>query len=184
MSETGWSSNSKSEGRVMHSGTAEPLKLLALDNDDLKILSAHLQDAVLRMTDMAYLPAEKRFAAILSRFDWLAAEKGDGKHSNLRRCRCALRFDRVIRAQVQKVRPGDTYACAELLAITFEETDPPAGFITLYFAGEGAVRLQVECVEAELSDLGDTWRAAVKPEHSICDAEVLPAGAGFFQGQK
>ncbi len=51
----------------------EPLKLVALDEDDLKILSAHLQDAVLRMSDMAWVPSEHRFAAILNRFDWLAA---------------------------------------------------------------------------------------------------------------
>ena len=59
----------------MPSGIPEPLKLVALDYEDLKIISAHLQDAVLRMADMAYMPAEQRFAAILSRFDWLAAEK-------------------------------------------------------------------------------------------------------------
>ncbi len=90
----------------MRSGTSEPIKLVALDHDDLKILSAHLQDAVLRMSDMVYMPAERHFAAVLSRFDWLAAETDGGRHSNMRRCRCALRFDKVTRAQVQKIRPG------------------------------------------------------------------------------
>ncbi len=75
----------------MRPETPEPLKLVALDEDDLKILSAHLQDAVLRMSDMAWVPSEHRFAAILNRFDWLAAVEG-GAGSNLRRCRCALRF--------------------------------------------------------------------------------------------
>jgi hypothetical protein len=184
MREIGQPSNSNHEALVMPSGIPEPLKLVALDYEDLKIISAHLQDAVLRMADMAYMPAEQRFAAILSRFDWLAAEKDDGKHSNLRRCRCALRFDRVTRAQVHKIRPGEPSAVAELLAVTYEESDPPSGFITLYFAGEGAVRLQVECIEAELRDLGDVWRTAVKPEHTGCDAEIVPAATRFIQNSK
>jgi len=184
MREIGRSSNSNHEALIMRSESPAPLKLLALDHEDLKILSAHLQDAVLRMADMAYMPAEKRFAAILSRFDWLAAEKNDGKHSNLRRCRCALRFDRVIRAQVHKIRPGEPFAFAELLAVTYEEDGAPGGFVTLYFAGGGAVRLQVECIEAELRDLGDVWRTAMKPEHAGCDAEVVPAAARFLQNSK
>src|SRR5258707_12207489 len=101
--------------------TTEPLKLLALDHDDLKILSAHLQDAVLRVADMVYLPTENRFAAVLNRFDWLAAEEPDAGGQGLRRCRCALRFDRVRREQVQKLKPGKPLAVAELLAVTNTE---------------------------------------------------------------
>jgi hypothetical protein len=168
----------------MRSESTGPLKLVALDHEDLKILSAHLQDAVLRLADMVYVPAEKRFAAVLSRFDWLAAETADGKPSNLRRCRCAVRFDRVIRAQVHKIRPGEPFAFAELLAVTYEEDGVPGGFVTLYFAGGGAVRLEVECIEAELRDLGDVWRAAVKPHHAGCDVEISPAAAGFLHNSK
>ncbi|HZA01678.1 MAG TPA: DUF2948 family protein, partial [Hyphomicrobiaceae bacterium] len=53
----------------------------------------------------------------------------------------------------------------ELLAIQFEETDAPAGAVTLVFAGGGAIRLEVECIEAELRDLGAAWKARCKPEH-------------------
>jgi len=151
----------------------EPLKLIALDEDDLKIVSAHLQDAVLRMSDMAWVPSEHRFAAVLNRFDWLAAVEGDCA-SNLRRCRCALRFDRVKRAQVQNIKPGEPSAFAELLAVTYEEAEPPSGYITLYFAGGGAVRLEVECIEGELRDLGVAWKTTVKPQHAVADAEVAP----------
>jgi len=158
----------------MRPATPDPLKLIALDEDDLKILSAHLQDAVLRMSDMAWVPSEQRFAAILNRFDWLtAAEQDDASH--LRRCRCALRFDRVKRAQLQNIRPGEPSAFAELLAVTYEEAEPPSGYITLYFAGGGAVRLEVECIEGELSDLGVGWKTAIKPEHAVADVEVAPA---------
>jgi hypothetical protein len=184
MREIELASNSNNEALVMGPGTPEPLKLVALDHDDLKILSAHLQDAVLRMADMVYMPADRHFAAILSRFDWLAAETDDGKHSNLRRCRCALRFDRVKRAQVHKIRPGDPFAVAELLAITYDEANAPSGFVTLHFAGGGAVRLEVECIEAALHDLGPAWRCAVKPEHAIADVEIVPAAAKAFENTK
>jgi len=164
----------------MHDGNTEPLKLLALDNDDLKILSAHVQDAVLRVADMVYLPSEQRFAAIINRFDWLSAE-ADEAAKNLRRCRSALRFDRVRRAQVQNITPGESSAVAELLAVTYEEADPPSGFITLYFAGGGAVRLDVECIEAELRDLGAVWRTKMKPEHNGIDAPSASLQNPFVQ---
>ena len=136
----------------MHSETHEPLKLVALDEDDLKILSANLQDAVFRMSDMACVPAEQRFAAVLNRFDWLAAVEGEG--SNLRRCRCAFGSSRVKRAQVQNLKPGEPSAFAELLALTYEQAEPPSGYILL-FAGGGAVRLEVECIEASFGP----WRS-------------------------
>jgi hypothetical protein len=166
----------------MRSETPEPLKLIALDQDDLKVLSAHLQDAVLKLSDMAYLPSEQRFAAIVNRFDWLAAEEKDGEQCTLRRCRCALRFDRVTRAQIQKLKPGESLAVAELLAVTYQEGDPPGGYITLYFAGGGAVRLEVECIEAELRDLGSVWRTAVKPAHAIVvEEDATPSAATALQ---
>ena len=112
------------------------------------------------MSDMACVPSEHRFAASLNRFDWPAAVAHD-RVSGLRRCRCALRFDRVKRAQVQNIRPGDPSAFAELLAVTYEEAEPPSGYITLYFAGGGAVRLEVECIEGELCDLGVAWKTAI-----------------------
>ena len=78
-----------------------PLKLLALDVEDLQVVSSHLQDAVVRVGDMAYVPSQKRFAAILNRFDWESAEK-DGK--GYKRLRTALRFDGVLRAQHKVLR--------------------------------------------------------------------------------
>ena len=164
----------------MRPETPEPLKLVALDEDDLKILSAHLQDAVLRVSDMVWVPSEHRFAAILNRFDWLAAVNQDGA-SDLRRCRCALRFDRVKRAQVQNIRPGEPSSFAELLAVTYEEGEPPSGYITLYFAGGGAVRLEVECIEGELCDLGVAWKTAIKPQHAVADVEVAAVPARVAQ---
>ena len=142
------------------------LKLIAFDAEDLAILSAHLQDAVLKTDDMAYLPRQRRFAFIANRFNWATAGRHDGKQPNcFERCRTALRFERVLGAKVQGLDLSDKNAVLCLLAIGFEPGEPPAGHITLVFAGGGGIRLEVECVEAELMDLGAPWRARAKPEH-------------------
>ncbi len=141
----------------------DPLKLVALDVKDLEVLSTHLQDAVMRVSDMAYVPSQNRFVVIVNRFDWERANSAeDGRFE---RRRAALRFDRVLGAKVQNLRQKTETAVVELLAIQFEETSTPEGNVTLVFAGGGAVRLQVECIEAELSDLGPVWRAKSRPEH-------------------
>jgi len=139
------------------------LKLIALDPEDLEIISAHVQDAVVRVGDMGYARRDRRFAMLMNRFAW-EDEKPRGK--SLRK-RAALHFDAV-----QSVRSAgfDTNAhdgVLELLAITFESLDGPAGIVELSFAGGASVRLEVECLEARLSDLGAAWAAKLKPQHSL-----------------
>lgn len=144
----------------------ELLKLVALDQEDLEVISAHLQDAVLRVEDMAYLAEQKRFAAIANRFDWAGALKQDERRkSSYERRRSALRFDRVLKAQTQNVPIRSKDAVLELLAIHFEAKETPAGHVTLFFAGGAAIKLDVECIEAELQDLGPVWSAKSKPHH-------------------
>ncbi len=142
------------------------LKLIALDAEDLAIISAHLQDAVLKVSDLAFLPHEKRFAAVANRFDWMdAIEKDGARNKRYARRRAALRFERVLGAQVQGLDLKKKDAVAELLAIRFEPGDPPKGHVSLDFAGGGAIRLNVECIEAELRDLGPVWQTRSRPKH-------------------
>lgn len=144
------------------------LKLIAFDADDLAVISAHMQDAVLRVEDMAYLPRERRFAAIANRFDWHGASAAPSDAtSGFERRRTALRFDAVRTAQLQGIdlaARGDTLS---LLAITFEGAGPedPAGTVTLTFAGTGRIRLGVDCLEVEMRDLGGIWAAKSRPQH-------------------
>jgi hypothetical protein len=145
------------------------LKLIALDPEDLRVLSCHLQDAVIRVEDMAYIKDELRFAALASRFDWEGAERAAGGYE---RRRSGMRFERVMGAQVHGIDLRQKDAVLSLLAITFEPGNAPSGTLTLHFAGGGAVRLQVECVEAELRDLGAAWSTPVKPEHASDDTST------------
>jgi hypothetical protein len=143
----------------------EPLKLIALDEDDLSVVSSLLQDAVLRVADMTYVPAQKRFAAVLNRFDWETAAKVDEKDKEFRRRRSALRFDRVFGAQLKNIKPRASERVLSLLAVSFEPKEPPSGHVTLYFSGDASIQLEVECIEVELRDLGPQWRTRSKPQH-------------------
>lgn len=151
----------------------EKLALIALDDADLAVVSAHLQDAVLKIEDMAYLPREKRFAALVNRFDWASVVAGD-ENSQPRRRQSALRFERVLGAQVSGIDLGAKREVLCLLAIQFAASGPddPQGEVTLVFAGGGAVKLKVECVEAELKDLGPVWAARAQPVHPDKDTDV------------
>lgn len=138
----------------------EMLKLAALDAEDLSVLSAHLQDAVAKVVDMAFLDKEKRFAMLVNRFDWAAAERG----RPMRR-RAGVHFERVLGAQTRGFSLTDRDTVLNLLAVDFEETDKPSGTVTLFFSGDAAIRLKVECLEAEISDLGPGWSARAQPKH-------------------
>jgi hypothetical protein len=152
----------------------EPVKFIALDNDDLEVVSAHVQDALVRVADVLWRPQEHRLVVALNRFDWLGANEGAGSYH---RCRSALRFERVTSCKCRSVDPAGRDAVLNLLAVEFTPTDGPAGFITLTFSGGGVLRLDVECLECELADLGPTWDAKCCPGHALdgVDATEQPA---------
>jgi hypothetical protein len=140
----------------------EPLKFVALDRDDLEVVSTHLQDALIKVADVVWRPKEQRVVLGLSRFDWMAAES---VQPELRRCRAALRFERVRGCKYRNLDPNGKDAVLNLLAVEFAESDPPGGIVTLTFSGGGMLRLEVECLEAELADLGPTWATDCRPVH-------------------
>ncbi|MGE3712514.1 MAG: DUF2948 family protein [Hyphomicrobiaceae bacterium] len=142
------------------------LKLIAFDEGDLDVLSAHLQDSVVKVSDLAWLPRERRFVALLNRFDWASANGKKERRSFMRK-RTALRFERVESAQLKGIDPKSKSSVLELLAIGFQPGHSPSGVVTLIFAGGAAIRLDVECIEAELKDLGAAWRTRRKPEHGV-----------------
>jgi hypothetical protein len=129
----------------------EPLKFIALDPDDLEVVSTHLQDAEVKVADVHWRPQEKRLVLAVDRFDW---EAWNASNPELRRRRSALRFDRVMSCKCKQVAPNGKDTVLNLLAVEFEMRDAPAGVVTLVFSGGPALRLEVECLEVELVDLG------------------------------
>lgn len=138
-----------------------PLKLIALEAEDLEIVSAHVQDAVLKVKDLVFLPKERRFALAMNRFDW----DHNGGGSRQRR-QAVLHFERVEMVRHKRIRRDAPDAVLNLLAVTFKPTDAPAGTISLVFSGNGEIQLDVECIEARLSDLGSAWKTARTPSHA------------------
>jgi hypothetical protein len=144
----------------------EELKLFALDKDDIEVVSAHVQDARVRVGEILWQPHDHRFIMPVNRFDWMAAV--DAKPENrpdYRRCRTALRFERVLACKFRGFDQSNKNEELNLLAVEFAEHDSPAGTVILTFSGGGVVRLDVECLEAELADLGEAFTAELCPDH-------------------
>ncbi|MEJ8473302.1 DUF2948 family protein [Roseibium algae] len=143
----------------------EQLKLAALDDEDLQVVSAHVQDAVLTVGDIRFLPKEQRAIFAMNRFVWdKAADKRTKEHE---RRRAALSVSQVTSMKAAGIRQDAKAAVLALLAVTFEETEAPAGRISLSFAGGGTLVLEVNCIEVQLSDLGAAWGTPNQPDHEL-----------------
>ena len=151
----------------------DSLRLDAVDADDLAILSAHCQDAVVRLKDCSFLPNSQSFDLLMNRFVWENAEPRSRfslfRRREYERRRAGLRFARVRSVQRIGIDPGASDQVLSLLAMRFTPGDAPSGLIELVFAGGSAIRLDVECVEARLTDLGAAWSTTARPDHDRPD---------------
>jgi hypothetical protein len=127
------------------------LKLIALDADDLAVISAHVQDARVQTSDIVWRQGEKRLVVGMSRLDWEQTLAGE---TSPRRLIAALRFDRVLSCKSRNIDLEATPVALDLLGIEFYPAEAPGGSAILLFAQGGALRLDVECLECELTDLG------------------------------
>ena len=126
-------------------------KLIALDADDLAVISAHVQDAAVNVGDIIWRQSEKRLVVGMSRLDWDQAIAGEAAPGRLL---SALRFDRVLACKSRDIDLDAPDTGLELLGIEFHPAEAPGGSAVLIFANGGALRLDVECLEVELADLG------------------------------
>lgn len=146
-----------------------PLRLLACDAEDLQVLSAACQDAVLKVGDLNFDSKRRRFVLVLNRFKW----EDQGARSLVRgsapfaRVRSGLQFGGVLKASSSGFDRRDKDAVLALLAVAYTPGAEGAGVIVLQFAGGAALRLEVECVDAALSDLTEPWPTARKPRHDL-----------------
>ncbi|MBS9479007.1 DUF2948 family protein [Ancylobacter radicis] len=156
------------------------LKLIALDAEDLAVLSVHMQDAIVTVGEMTYLPKERRFVLLANRFDWEKAIQAEAmaepdapfgaaaaSAGPCVRRRSGMRFERVLAARVRGIDLKNKLGVLNLLALKFEETQSPSGTVSFLFSGGGEVQLDVECMEAGLEDLGPAWDAAGTPCHDV-----------------
>lgn len=143
------------------SAPADALKLRAEDADDLKVLSAMVQDALTSLVEMRYEPRARRFVAALNRY---ARDRGDGV-----RVRSALKLEGVLAVRTTGIDQEDRRGLLPLLAVTAEGGADAACRITLAFAGGGAIRLDAECLDVSLNDLGPSWGTPRRPRHPVAE---------------
>ena len=140
------------------------MKLVALDTQDLEIVSAHVQDAVMKVSDLAYMAAEKRFVVAMNRIVW---ENRPGFFTRRHeRRRSVLHFEGVRAVRSAGFTRDADEEVLSLLTVRFEPgAEAPGGAIELTISGKAAIRLEVDYVEARLADLGAAWETASKPAH-------------------
>jgi hypothetical protein len=146
-------------------GREAPLNLGALDADDLQVISSLAQDAVFPVTEMTWDRAARRFGLLLNRFRW--EDAGRDRHAP-ERVQSVLAFDNVLQVSSQGVDRTDKDIILSLLSVTFEAGEDGAGHVLLTLAGDGAIRLSVEAIEATLKDVTKPYVAPSKsvPRHS------------------
>jgi hypothetical protein len=166
-----------------------PRKIRALDADDLKVVSALLQDALVPVSDATYLKPEKRFVMVANRFMWEsgaaaddlpgddeeadaeADDEGDARFLDAaaaghRRTHCGVCFDRVERVRFRGIDMSARHQILNLLAV-----EPGPGAIDLVFSDGAAIRLEVSGISCHLEDLGEPWPTRWRPDHLLDEDE-------------
>ena len=144
------------------------LKLIAFDEQDLGIIAAHIQDAVLKIGDLHFDTAGNRFVIELNRFVWEKAVSAKVTQ-NYERRKTILHFERVNKVQSLSLNQKQHDAVLALLTIRYknksDDDQGPEGVIEIIFAGGATIQLFVECIEAQLTDLAGSWETASLPNH-------------------
>jgi len=138
------------------------LRLLAETAEDLEVISAAIQDSVVKAGNLKYESRRNRFTLEINRFRWEAgAKRGDGE-----RVRSLLAFDGVMGVKTRAVTKVDPEMILSLLQVSFTPADePPGGKVTLLFAGDGEIVLDVEVLDATLLDSDYVWPTRRLPNH-------------------
>lgn len=134
-------------------GVERPLRLMAVDAEDLQVMSALLQDAVFPASEMSWTPADRRFAILLNRFRWEDAQGASERRRDFERVQSVLVIEDVQGVQSQGVKKGDADTILSLLSIVFEAAENGSGRVVFNLAGDGAIACEVDALEAVLKDV-------------------------------
>ncbi|MBO6920511.1 MAG: DUF2948 family protein [Rhizobiaceae bacterium] len=142
------------------------LKLIALDDEDLTVISATMQDAIFKVEGLEFDHKSGQFLLAANRFVWEG--KGDERSHDHERRRVNVAFKRVRGVKTRGINLKYNNIVLSLLAIQFREKDEgPEGEIELVMSAEAGILLDVECIEVQLTDTGAAWEAKSKPHHNI-----------------
>jgi len=140
------------------------LKLLALNGDDLKVLSAHLQDSVVLVKDIIFLKKSRTFLMMVNRFMWEDIELGIFREN--KRIRCAVKFENVLEVKSRNISQKKKDKILELLSIDSEVKNNKKELL-ITFAGNNEIILIVEEINILLDDVGFPWKVKHVPKHQL-----------------
>ena len=140
-------------------GADASLHLVAADAEDVKVMSALLQDAVLPVTEMGWKPKQRRFALLVSRFRWEDRPAAEAAGRAYERVRSLLVIEDVTAVRTQGIDRGDREMVLSILSVGFVPKEDGTGTLTLLLAGDGAVAIDVEALEMRLEDVTRPYRA-------------------------
>ncbi|WP_342344615.1 DUF2948 family protein [Vannielia litorea] len=155
------------EDAKFEDGADRPIYIAAMDDGSVPIVSSLVQDAVFPITEMKYDKPGREFALLLNRFRWEDKERAEARGRPYERVQSVLRVGDVMSVATMGIDRADTDTILSLLAISWDEAEDGTGTLTLTLAGDGAIRLSVECLDVVLKDVTRPYIAPSRhaPEH-------------------
>ena len=144
---------------------AKNLKLIAHSEEDLRVISAHLQDAIVSTKDIAHLKSNRIFLMQLNRFMWEDIEKGVFRKN--KRIRTILKFDNVSKVLSKNINQSKKNNFLDFLAIESKQMPDNNYEMKIIFAGDSIIKIISEVIEVTLDDQGDAWNAKITPKHKV-----------------
>lgn len=148
-------------------GAEAPLRLIAMDDDDLQVISTLVQDAVFPASEIVWDARHRRFALLLNRFRWEDVPAAKRRQRPVERVQSVLSISDVLKVQSQGVQRGDKDLVLSLLSLSFVAGEDGMGRLELVLAGDGAIALEVETLDVTLQDVTRPYVAPSRhtPEH-------------------
>ena len=141
------------------------LKLIGKNNEDLKVISAYLQDSIVTVKDIVFLKKNRSFIMIVNRFMWEDAERGVFRKN--KRIRCAVKFEEVEKVKSKNINQKNKNKVLEYLAMECNLIQDPTYKIKIFFSGDSIITMIVEIIDVVLHDLGKPWNVKHIPKHKI-----------------
>ncbi len=149
----------------MIEGEKVNLKLLGNNKEDLKIISAHLQDSIVTVKDIVFLQQNRTFIMIVNRFMWEDVERGVFRAN--KRIRCAVKFEEVVKVESKNINQKNKNKVLEYLAMECNLIQDSTYKIKIFFSGDSIITMIVEIIDVVLHDLGKPWNVKHIPKHKI-----------------
>ena len=143
------------------------LKLIGENQEDLKTISAYVQDSIVNVGDIVFLKKNRIFIMLVNRFMWELVDKKKVTYEQNKRIRCAIKFEGILKVKSKKINQKNKKKRLECLAIECNDILNKNNEINFFFAGGGIITLISESIEATMCDLGESWNVKHTPKHKI-----------------